>query len=341
MIDPAKVSSVEQALLRQHLKKSQSEVIRQRAHSILLSSKGYSPLEIADILDKSEKTAREWIKAWSTTRIASLFTEYSLNQNAAKLTKTQKKQIKKVLKEPPSEYGLPKEFWDVSTLKSYIKAEFGVEYESEESYRLIFKLHNYSFHLPAKFDIRRTDEIKIKTRIKEIKAEITPYLKDPNWEVLVSDESRIIWEAIIRRCWLPKGQKSILKVNRDNQYQSFIGFLNLRDHLPLIYPIPWQNQKTIIKALKQLLKEYPNKRVCIIWDNAPFHKGKLIREALGKQLKRIHLINFPPYAPDHNPQEHIWKYTKDQISNHQFDSFPKLITTFQQIVMGRKYTYQI
>ncbi len=39
--------------------------------------------------------------------------------------------------------------------------------------------------------------------------------------------------------------------------------------------------------------------------------------------------------------EHIWKYAKDQISNHQFDSFPTLITTFQQTVMGRKYTYQI
>lgn len=341
MIDPAQVSSVEQELLKQHLKKSQSEVIRLRSHSIILSSKGYSPLEIADILDRSEKTVREWIKAWSTVRIASLFTEYSLNQNAAKLTRVQKKEIKRILSKPPSEYGLPKAFWDISTLKSYIKAEFGVEYESDESYRLIFKLHNYSFHLPAKFDIKRTDEIKIKQRIKEIKAEITPYLKDPTWEVLVSDESRIIWEAIIRRCWLPKGKKSILKVSRDNQYQSFIGFLNLKNHLPLIYPIPWQNQKTIIKALRLLLKEYPGKRICIIWDNAPFHKGKLIREALGKNLKRIHLINFPPYAPDTNPQEHIWKYTKDQISNYQYTTFSELIKSFQQIVMGRKYTYQI
>ena len=341
MIDPAQVSSVEQELLRQHVKKSQSEAIRQRAHSIILSSKGYPPLEIADILERDEKTIREWVKAWSTTRIASLFTGYSLNQNAAKLTKNQKTEIKLVLSQSPSEYGVPKQFWDVSSLKSYIKAEFGIEYESDESYRLIFKLHNYSFHLPAKFDIRKADKKEIKARIKEIKLEVTPYLKDPNWEVLVSDESRIIWEAMIRRCWLPKGQKSILKVSRDNQYQSFIGFLNLKSHLPHIYPIPWQNQTTIIKALKLLLKEYPNKRICIIWDNAPFHKGKLIRKSLGGQLRRIHLINFPPYAPDHNPQEHIWKYAKDQISNYQFESFPKLIITFQQIVMGRKYTYHI
>lgn len=341
MIDPALVSSVEQELLRQHLKRSQAETIRQRAHSIILSSKGYSPLEIADILERSEKTVREWVKAWSTTRIASLFTGYSLNQNAAKLTRAQKKEIKRTLSKPPCEYGIPKAFWDVSTLKSYIKAEFGVEYESDESYRLIFKLHNYSFHLPAKFDVKRTDEIKIQRRITEIRQEINPYLKDPDWEVLVSDESRIIWEALVRRCWLPKGQKSYILVSRDNQYQSFIGFLNLKSHNPHIYPIPWQNQITIIKALKLLLQEYPKKQVCIIWDNAPFHKGKLLRKALGGKLKRVHLINFPPYAPDHNPQEHVWKYVKDQVSNYQFESFPELITTFQQIVMGRKYTYQI
>lgn len=341
MIDPAQVSSVEQALLRQHLKKSQSEVIRQRAHSILLSSKGYHPFEIANILERSEKTVREWIKAFNASRMASLFPGYSLNQNAAKLTKAQKKQLRKVLKEPPSEYGIPAQFWDVSVLKSYIKAEFGVEYESDESYRLIFKLHNYSFHLPGTFDAHRADEKLINQRIKEIRKEIKPMLADPNWEVLVADESRIIWEAIIRRCWLPKGQKSILKVQKENQYQNFLGLLNLKNHSPHIYFLSWQNQKEIIKALRYLKKDYPKRRICIIWDNARFHKGKLLRKALSNGLKQIHLINFPPYAPDKNPQEHVWKYAKDRISNQQYQSLKEVTFAFRQIVMGRNYTYQI
>jgi hypothetical protein len=44
------------------------------------------------------------------------------------------------------------------------------------------------------------------------------------------------------------------------------------------------------------LKEYPDKKICIVWDNAGFHKGKEIRKALqtGGLLERVHLIPMPP-----------------------------------------------
>ena len=49
-------------------------------------------------------------------------------------------------------------------------------------------------------------------------------IKDGQWLVFASDESRIVWESVIRRAWLPKGQKTIIKVERKRQAQSFIGF---------------------------------------------------------------------------------------------------------------------
>ena len=65
------------------------------------------------------------------------------------------------------------------------------------------------------------------------------------------------------------------------------------------------------------MKKYSTKRVCVIWDNATCHKGKTLREKLakGNTLERLHLIPFPPYAPDHNPIEHVWQYAKKQIAN--------------------------
>lgn len=43
-------------------------------------------------------------------KTASIFTDHQDSENAAKLTKEQKQQIKEVLQAPPSENGLPKEF---------------------------------------------------------------------------------------------------------------------------------------------------------------------------------------------------------------------------------------
>lgn len=340
MIESAQLSFEEKELLLSHFRKSQSALIREKAQAILLSGKGFKPYDIAQVIFRTEKTIREWIKDFLSERISSLFPKYLGNENAAKLTRTQKKQIKEVLAKPPSAYGLPKEFWEVKSLRKYLLAEFGIEYKSDNSYRFIFKLHNYSFHLPAKFDLKRDDKL-VKRRLEELRRIIKPLFNDNQWEVLVADESRIIWEAITRRAWLLKGKRTVIRVQRSKDYQNFFGCLNLKTGQPHLFKILWQNGEEIIKVLNKLKKIYLNKQLCLIWDNASFHRTKNLKEKLKTSLKVFYLLNLPPYAPDTNPQEHIWKYAKDGISNHQCATMEKMAERFKEIVMGRNYLYQI
>lgn len=339
MIDPACSTKEEIALLKQHYRKT-SGTVSQRAHAILLSSLRKTAYDIAQILFVEEKTVREWIKRWHRTRMASVFSDNHRNHNASKLTDAQRKEIARVLRQAPSDYGIPKEFWDVSSLRSYVTAHFNVVYESSRSYHFLFRVNHFSFKLPSTFDIRRNDTA-IEKRIKEIRTIISPFRNDPAWILLAGDETRITWEAIVRRVWLPRGAKSVLKVHREHEAQNFLGFLNLKTGKPHLYPISWQNQREIVKVLKVIQKKYTDKRICLIWDNAKFHKGNLIRKALEKDLSNYFLINFPPYAPDTNPQEHVWQWSKDQVANVQFHSLKDLSRVFRSIVMGRNYSYQI
>jgi transposase len=87
--------------------------------------------------------------------------------------------------------------------------------------------------------------------------------------------------------------------------------------------------------------QHPDKHIAIIWDNAAFRKGKLIRAALakGQLLERVHLIPMPPYAPDHNPIEHAWNTAKQAISNIQHRSFEQTKNTFVSYSAGRRFKY--
>ena len=134
MLPAIRLTDDEFEIIKQHFHKSACQTIRLRCHAIILTHKGYTLPQIADILLKSEQTVYRWFVAFSNKRIGSLFPQYLGNQHAAKLTRKQKAQLGKVLCQPPSKYQIPKEFWDISSLKMYIKAEFGVEYESDESY---------------------------------------------------------------------------------------------------------------------------------------------------------------------------------------------------------------
>lgn len=118
--------------------------------------------------------------------------------------------------------------------------------------------------------------------MKAITAELAPLLQSEDWEVFSSDEVRMDQEAVIRKCWLKKGERTIIKVDRKKQSQSYIGFLNQKNYQCHLYEMPWQNSDEVLRAMKEFLTAYPEKKICIVWDNAAFHKSKAIRDQLEK-----------------------------------------------------------
>lgn len=336
------LSKEEKEILRAYFKTSPLSLLRLKAQAILMRDHEMKVEEIAYTVVRDLRTVERWIKDFSERRIASIFSGMAGNEHAAKLTKEQKEEIQKVLQQKPSIYGLPKEFWDVPQLKKYVFARFGSVYESERSYHFLLEFGNLSFKCPDKFNIKR-DEIKIANRMEEIYGEIIPFLENPQWEVFCSDETRMQLEAITRRAWLKKGEKTVIKVERSDDYQNYLGFLNQKTFKCHVVEIAWGKAEEIIKATAEFIKLYPDKKICIIWDNAACHKGILMRQALSKGglLERVHLINLPPYAPDYNPIEHVWNTTKDDLSNDQSENFEITKQKFMQRVNDKFFHYQI
>lgn len=336
------LSEQEIALLRAYSKTSPIGLLREKSQAILLRSRNILIRDIAFVLNVGYRTVERWIKDFEERRMASIFSGLVGNGHAAKLTREQKEEIAKVLKQKPTEYGLSKEFWDVPQLKRYVYARFGEVYESDRSYHFLLEFGNLTFKYPDKFNIKR-DEIKIADRMEEIYGEIIPYLEDPTWEVFCSDEVRMQLEAITRKAWLQKGEKTVLKVERTDDYQNYLGFLNQRTFQCHIFEITWGRVEEIIKATAEFIKLYPNKKICIIWDNATCHKGILMRKALSKGglLERVHLVALPPYAPDCNPIEHVWNTTKDTLSNNQDKTFMETKQKFMRLTNSQIFPYQI
>ena len=98
-----------------------------------------------------------------------------------------------------------------------------------------------------------------------------------------------------------------------------------------------------MKAFGQFLTNHPDKQIAIIWDNAAFHRGREIRAALakGQLLERVHLIPMPPYAPDHNPIEHVWNTAKQAVANIQRGSFEQTKKAFTDYIAARQFKYAL
>lgn len=334
------INDHEKELLQQY-RKSNLALIRHKSEAILLANDEVLIDVISRFVNRKDRTVQCWLSDWSKRRMSSIFTGHEGNINSGKLTKHQLDEIRQTLQSPPSDFGLPKAFWDVPQLKDYLNAQFDVMYETDKSYHFLLKFSNLSFKYPDKFDIRRNDEFIVK-RMKEIEEEITPLIKSSKWGVFSVDEVRVDQEDIVRKAWLQKGKRTIIKVNRKKESQSYIGFLDQKNGVCEMFDMSWQKSEEVLRAFERFLKIHPNKKIAIVWDNASFHKSIMIRKALekGELLEKVHLIPMPPYAPDHNPIEHVWNTAKQTISNIQFDNFIATKKAFEAFVKSRKFEYR-
>lgn len=336
-VDPA-----ERAVLLRWKKRGDSlSLIRMKAEAVLYASMGVDAEIIASTVDRSPRTVSDWLRDWNAARLQSVVTGHAGNENAAKLTRGQKAELKEALERPPSEGGVSAEFWDVPTLEDVVKARFDVEYESDSSYQILLRFLGMSFKLPDPFDKRR-DEAKIAARMEEIKEQVRGLLAE-GCEVYTVDEVRVEHEAETRRMWLPRGRRTKLHVDRKKAAQSFFGALSLTTKKMKIYPIlGQQNAEQVTLTLDRLQRETTaGKKIAVVLDNASFHHAKDLSAlfAPGQALENITPIYLPPYAPDHNPTEHVWNAAKGHIANFQRDSPEETFSDFMSYVKNREFDY--
>lgn len=75
----------------------------------------------------------------------------------------------------------------------------------------------------------------------------------------------------------------------------------------------------VCNMLRKIADEYGKQEVHLVLDNARYQKCRVVRE-LANQL-HIHLEYIPPYSPNLNLIERLWKFVKGELSSKYYDDF--------------------
>lgn len=127
-------------------------------------------------------------------------------------------------------------------------------------------------------------------------------------------------ETKIKNVWYFRNKQPIIEAKRKGQSQNFYGALNMKTGKCAAIATDKQNGKITVNFLKKLINIYKDKKIFLIWDGASWHKSKEVREFLRtKQGKRFDLFNFPPYTPEFNPQEHVWRNLRQNITHNRME----------------------
>lgn len=79
------------------------------------------------------------------------------------------------------------------------------------------------------------------------------------------------------------------------------------------------NGETFLLYLKQLVAKYDGTKLFLVIDNGPAHNlpdhGK---EWLRSNRNKLELHRLPPYSPEFNPMEGVWKTTRRMTTHNRF-----------------------
>lgn len=157
--------------------------------------------------------------------------------------------------------------------------------------------------------------------------------------VLVEDESRVQKESGIQSIWFHRGKYPDIKVTGEKKALSFYGALNVKTGKCHVMDVPRQISKNTVEFLRRLESCYKGKRVLLIWDGAPWHRGE-VRKYLKRETEKkwkLEIMYFPPYSPDFNPQEHVWKETKENTTKNSEDNFDTKLLKFRKYITKTKF----
>jgi len=133
--------------------------------------------------------------------------------------------------------------------------------------------------------------------------------------LVLIDESGALLAPLVRRTLAPRGETPILKHNSNHREKvSSIAALTLsagRGHIGLYFSTLINDSFDNIAVgwfVRQLLRHL-RRQVVILWDRGPIHRGPEIGKLL-QDFPRLTLEQLPPYAPELNPVEHVWRHVK-------------------------------
>ncbi len=233
------------------------------------------------------------------------------------LTKTQRTKIVETVKTTkPSDYGYNASHWTTSLLGAFIEKEYQVKYKSKTSYYLIFKGAKFTYHKPGRVYERRNEEEVMAWR-KSTKTRVIQALSESDTIVLVEDEMSLSMKTTFQKIWLPQGEYPKIEVASKKTARSIYGFLNIRNGTEHAFKTEWQNMYITTSVLGQLRTIYPDQKILLIWDQAPSHQGSQAQEFI-KRDGKIETLYFPRAAPEENPQEHVWKKGRANITHNRY-----------------------
>jgi transposase len=142
--------------------------------------------------------------------------------------------------------------------------------------------------------------------------------KNKGARLLFADEASLRSDYHAGTTWAPQGQTPIVKATGQRHGVNMMSAISSMGELQFMLVEGRSNAHVFKQFLQQLLLG-TQQAIILVVDGHPIHKAKLIKEYVESTNGMLELYYLPPYSPQLNPDEQVWKNIKERVAKQ----FPK------------------
>jgi transposase len=130
------------------------------------------------------------------------------------------------------------------------------------------------------------------------------------------DEAHIHQDADLGYGWAERGRRLWVASSSPglSARVSFYGLYLYNEGQVRLWPSPRANGDHTIDVLQRLRAEVPDRKLIVVWDGAPYHRAQAVREVA--RTLEIELMPLPGYSPDLMPVEALWRWLREDVTDH-------------------------
>lgn len=284
-----------------------------RIKTILLLNEGITYEEIARILLLNDSTIRRYETEYREGGLDLLLGD-NYTGGAGLLSTMQEENLKLHLAQET--------YHRAKDICEYIENTYAISYTPEGLVRTLHRL-GFSYkkmkQVPGKADPEKQMEF-----LKEY--EIIKQNMGENDEFYFLDGTHPQHNSMPAYGWILKGEEKELKTNTGRKRINLNGALNGKDHSAVVLAQEAINADSMIALIQALEEKHPDaEKIHCIADNAKYNHAKKVTDYL--TTSRVVLHYLPPYAPNLNLIERLWKFFhKKVLYNHYYATYAEFKT---------------
>lgn len=288
------------ALRAQH-RQERNRRVADRIKAVLLSDQGWSYRQIAQALLLDEQSISRHVDEYCKRKkldVSSGGSESRLNEIQTSLLEVHLERVT---------------YLKIEDICAYVRMAYGISYTVKGMTSWMRK-HGFSYKKP-KGTPAKADQAKQEAFINEYEELLNTTPEDE--PILFGDGVHPTMATKVTYGWIRTGTDKPIATTASRTRVNLMGSLNLETMEVIAGEYKTIDSAAMEEHFKELRQKYSSApKIHLILDNGSYNKSLETKEAAKKHGIVLHYL--PPYSPNLNPIERLWKVMNEEVRNSRF-----------------------